>query len=277
MQIDRKLEKLPATLHVSSAGATILVDGKEAGREQAEIGVAAGTHRIQLVRDGHEPWETVVEVEAGEQLRVERKLEATGWHSFSSAMAKEQDAIYARGSYFSLSYDSFRFVDDRLAARALKLSSKESESVSAGTALWGISAEYGTLGRYFGLMTIGGSFFQSANTFKLAGADLEDGPVDAQVMGGSLRLLHPQARVALWRFVLGVQGGFVGRIAHVDAADRINTSGFLLADVGVDLQGGLKLFVFDGLYLEGAYQHSFTIAGSTDGTQTFRGGFGYAY
>ncbi len=281
LSLERKLGQLPAKLVVSSAGATILVDGKEAGSGQAEVGVAPGQHRVQLVRDGYEPWETTVTLEAGEELRIDRDLQATGWTSFTDALSREQEAIYGRGSYYTVSYDRFTLTDDRLAAKHIGIGDTETDAASGRTGLWGISAEYGSLGRHFGLMVAGASYFASADTFTLGIANpdaLAPATVRSQIQGGALRLLHPQLRVALWRFVLGAQGGFVGRLAHVETVEGAGyKKGFLLADLGLDLQGALQFYLVDGLYLQGAYRHSFTLAGSTDGTQEFRGGLGYAF
>ena len=277
----RTMEKSAGRLLVASEGAAIFVDGKEAGHGQVELALAPGSHQLRLEADGYEPWSSTVEVEPGKELRVERKLEPTGWTSFSRALSREAEKIYARDTYVSVSYDSFTFVDDKLQARALDLEKIESDRVGAGSSLWGVSVEYGALGRYFGLMTFGASYFQTGAPIGVGIANPGDlpGAIEAAILGGELRLLHPQLRFAVWRFVLGVQGGFVGRAGYVEPrrGPRDLREGFVMADVGVDAQGGLKFFVVDGLYLEGAYRHSFTLAGSTEGTQALRGGIGYAF
>src|SRR5690606_4624471 len=120
-----------------------------------------------------------------------------------------------------------------------------------------------------GLMFIGGSYFQSGEDFDLfLPPDAEGGQavIGGRVQGGSLRLLHPRLQIALWHVLFNVQGGFVGRIAHVDKVSGDGFSkGFLLADLGVDVIGGAKIFLVDGLFLDAAWVQSFTIAGSTDG------------
>lgn len=276
-----RLDRSAGRLVVTSEGATIVVDGEVAGTGSVELALAPGTHQLLLEADGHHPWSGTVEVEPGRELRVERRLEPTGWTSFGRAISREAEKIYARGTYLSVSYDTFTFVDDKLAARALESDKIESDSVSPGTSLWGVSVEYGSLGRYFGLMTFGASYFQNAERVGvgLASVATPANGVSANIFGGELRLLHPQLRLALWRFVLGVKGGFVGRAGYVESlrGPRDVRRGFALADVGIDAQGGLAFFVVDGLYLEGAYRHSFTLAGSTEGTQALRGGIGYAF
>src|SRR5690606_17431282 len=162
----------------------------------------------------------------------------------------------------------------------IDLDSSKSDRVSPDTPLWGITAELAGAWRHFGLVYVGGSYFQSAETFGLRVPGGDDGPVnlDARVMGGALRLFHPQLRFALWKVLFNVQGGFVGRIAHVDKVSGEGFSkGFLLADLGVEVVGGAKIYLVDGLFLDGAYVHSFTLAGSTEGTTGFRGGIGYAF
>lgn len=283
LQMEHALQEVPAMVIVRSEGATILVNGEQKGMGEAQVGLAPGSHLLRLERDGHHPWEERFTLAAGEEKRVEHDLEATGWHAFTRTLSREQEAIYDRSSYFSLSWDSFRFVDGTITASTLQgRSTRESEGIApADASMWGVTAEYGTLGRHFGLLFIGGSFFQSGSDLDLLVPARGDDPAarfGAQVMGGSLRLLHPQLRLAVWRLVFDVQGGFVGRIAHVDQVSGTGFSqGFLLADLGVDLKVGGKIFVVDGLFLEGAWLRSFTITGSTDGTTGFRGGIGYAF
>ena len=257
LQASHALQEVPAMVVVRSEGATILVDGEPHGEGEARIGLAAGDHVLRLERDGHHPWEERFTLAAGEEKQVERTLVATGWHAFSSALAREQEAIYGRQSYFSVAYDSFRFVDGALSASTLQgRSTRSSERIEpADAAMWGVSAEYGTLGRHFGLLFIGGSYFQSGGNFDLhvpAAGAAPAAPIGAKVMGG--------------------------RIAHVDqVGDGGFSQGFLLADLGVDLKVGARVFVVDGLFLEGAWLRSFTITGSTDGTTGVRGGIGYAF
>ncbi len=66
------------TLVVESrpTGATVLVDGRRAGATPLSLGdVRAGTHTIQLERDGYRTWSASVVVAGGEQNRVTASLE----------------------------------------------------------------------------------------------------------------------------------------------------------------------------------------------------------
>lgn len=73
------LEAIPAsTIEVASApnddsadGATIMLDGVEAGTVPASIEAPEGPHQIEVIKDGFARWEKWVEVNGGEKTSVE--------------------------------------------------------------------------------------------------------------------------------------------------------------------------------------------------------------
>jgi tetratricopeptide (TPR) repeat protein len=58
-------------------GATILIDGEDHGRTPRPdpISVAPGNHQVEIVREGHRPFEAMVSVAAGRSVEVEAVLD----------------------------------------------------------------------------------------------------------------------------------------------------------------------------------------------------------
>ncbi|WP_169788830.1 PEGA domain-containing protein [Vulgatibacter incomptus] len=273
------LAMLPGRLRVVSAGATILVDDVEAGTDEVEVGAAAGRHSVRLVRDDFVPYETRVEVKPGELARVDHALEPTSWGSVTQAMSAAQEDIYSRRVYLTVVYDNARLTGGRFAAQSVhalqtKLDGLQSPSPS-GAYVHSLGLEFGAAWRYFGMLWIGGSYFQSANPWTMTLTNGDADSFDGTVMGGTLRLLQPQLRVAIWRVVLGVRGGVLGRLGEVKGAHE--DTYFAFVDFAGELQGSLRVHLVEGLYLEGGYGRTWTIVGSIDGTQELRGGVGYAF
>jgi len=58
-------------------GATILVDGNRVGETPlSEFKVKPGTHKVELDKDGYEPWSGPLVVQAGKKARVDAELKA---------------------------------------------------------------------------------------------------------------------------------------------------------------------------------------------------------
>jgi serine/threonine-protein kinase len=58
-------------------GAAVSVDGTKGGQTPvADLKLRAGSHRVELAKEGYEPWEGSVAVEAGKKARVEATLKA---------------------------------------------------------------------------------------------------------------------------------------------------------------------------------------------------------
>ncbi|MCS6799899.1 MAG: PEGA domain-containing protein, partial [Myxococcota bacterium] len=74
----------PTGLRVQSnvAGASVLVDGSSVGvtdaRGQLDVDVAPGRHRIEVRRDGYDPFETTVDVISGARLELDATLAPEG-------------------------------------------------------------------------------------------------------------------------------------------------------------------------------------------------------
>jgi TonB family protein len=60
------------------SGAAVSVDGTRSGQTPvADLKLRAGNHRVELAKDGYEPWEGNVSVEAGKKSNVDAALKAT--------------------------------------------------------------------------------------------------------------------------------------------------------------------------------------------------------
>lgn len=276
VQVEESLAALPGKLRVVSAGARIYVDGEHAGDDEVETGATPGVHTVRLERDGYEPYETQVEVKAEGVAEVNRTLEPTFWQSVVEEFGRAHKEIYDHDGYVAFVYDDVTLQGDKFSARLVGLSSTKLDGVAMDrkAKIQSFGVEYGSLWRNVGMVWIGGAYFRSADDWtynKLL--DGEPGTTRGEINGGTLRLLQPQLRLAVWRFILGARGGFLGRVGTVsDSGDS-----FLFADLGAEARGSLQLHIFKGLYIEGGYGRTWTLTGSTEGTEEIRGGIGYAF
>lgn len=289
--IEQRLEKNPGLLRIVSPGAIIRLDGEDVGRDEVEVQVVPGAHRVELVRSGYEPHEEWVEVTAGETATLERDLAPGTWQAILLALEKAHTEIYSKKNYVTLTYDNFRLSGDRFKGQAVGNIDTKLEGMKGRTAsdtrMHGIGLEYGSLWRFFGMSWGGLSYFRSGEDwlFEAQPGDLlpalpglpsepqEPFPVTSPVQGFQIRALQPQLRVALWRFVFGVRGGLVGRIGWVGDDDET----FVFGDLGAEAMGSLQFHIYEGLFIEGGYGQTWTLVGSIDGTQEVRGGIGYAF
>ncbi len=277
------LEKLPGRLQVISAGATILVDGEEVGKDEVDLGTTPGQHRVRLVRSGYEPFETLVEVKPDGIAKVDQALEPTGWESFTQAMSKAQESIYSKGGYVAFVYDDVSLTDKGFGAQSTGSFKKKLDGLSApspsSAKVQSFGVEYGSLWRHVGMTWVGAAYFRSQDpwTFKvIESADPGETEFAGTIQGGTLRLFQPQLRLAVWRFALGVRGGLLGRVGWASGA-RGNNDSYAFGGVGAEVAGSLQLHIISGLYVEGGYGRSWALTGSPAGTQEIRGGIGFAY
>jgi hypothetical protein len=81
-QLQRFIEEMksllaPITLLVTPPGARVNIDGRETNLPaDGKIELAAGSHKIEVAADGHEPQQREITVVAGEAARVEMQLRA---------------------------------------------------------------------------------------------------------------------------------------------------------------------------------------------------------
>lgn len=74
--LDLRLDALPAVVLVESnpAGAIVLVDGREAGLSPLTLERAAGTYRLEINRDGYEPYAASLQLTPGQQTGLSAEL-----------------------------------------------------------------------------------------------------------------------------------------------------------------------------------------------------------
>jgi hypothetical protein len=74
--MDLRLDRLPATLDVSAnvAGAIVTVDGKDLGPAPVSVLRPPGRYQVTVAKDGFDPYETRVEVQAGERSALSAVL-----------------------------------------------------------------------------------------------------------------------------------------------------------------------------------------------------------
>ena len=74
--LDLNLEHLPAILKVSSNvdGALVSLDGRDMGPAPVDIRRTAGTYQVEVLKDGYEPYQTQVSVNAGEEATLMARM-----------------------------------------------------------------------------------------------------------------------------------------------------------------------------------------------------------
>lgn len=295
VSVQRDLEKLPARVIISAtpAGAEIYLDGKLAGKDKVDEGVQPGTHVIRITAPDCKPHQVSVEIKPDETYTLNKALQPTTFLGMPIAIGAAQEDIYRRKSSFEVAFETISIKDDSIDAKHLKSNSTFRAdrllSPKPGAAhLLGVSAEYTTYGRYFGLMVIGLLYAQHSTPWTVHVRTTDAAmPVPADQIVSSvnvltLRALQPQLRIALWRFTLSGQGGLEVRGMRFKQQSEANYSdGFLFVDTQVVGQGAIRLFIFEGLFLEAAYRYSVSIVSLYEGKgpamQGLRAGAGYAF
>jgi 3D (Asp-Asp-Asp) domain-containing protein len=285
-KLNEKLEKVPARLVVAALpqGTSIAVDGADWGVDKADKGIQPGRHTIVLQSPGYAALKEEVDIVAGTTFTFERKLEATGWTNLMGAFQRAQDDIYKRKSYFTLSFERGQMWGNALKVKQ-SLSKSDSETIMGqglirgdAAPLTGLSLEYGQTGKYFGIMVVGAAFYRSQATwnFSVTGTQsTNNGYADVNII--LLRGIQPQLRIALWRFLFFAQGGPEGRLIMADLKPAIDDASTLYAiDFNITGEVGARLYVVDGVYVEGIFRHSWAIGGRA-AIHGFHGGIGYAF
>lgn len=194
--------------------------------------------------------------------------------------------VYDRRSYLELRYDSLALSGSFLEAQRYGsgFSAKTSSVLSDGRDLPGISIEYGSFGEYFGLAVLGVSYLQSAQPWRFSILDPETvngetrTEIEANVQLFQIRALQPQLRLVLWRFMFSAQGGLELRTGKIrETGSPFYVEGFEPLDLMVGGRGTVRLFLFEGLYLEAAYGGATNLTGKGSGVRGFHAGAGYAF
>ncbi|HCF61463.1 MAG TPA: hypothetical protein DFS52_26140 [Myxococcales bacterium] len=281
--VSETLEKNPARLVIAAGpeGAGISVDGKRLGTDKVEQTLRPGKHRIVLDLEGFVPLAEEIEIQPGQTLTLERRLEPTGWTAFRRELTRAQEQVYSGGAYFQVSYEQAWLHSARLGAQGNPLDDTGplARRLTNEPSLSGLSFEYGHDGRYFGLMAFGAGYYHSTTpfAFTLERAASAEGRADATAV--VIRALQPHLRVALWRFSLVGQLGLEARVMilnNVRSGDGRELDDLYLLDLQGTAQIGLRAQIVAGLYLEGIFRHSWTLS-ETSGFQGFHVGVGYAF
>ncbi len=285
VKVSEKLEKVPARLVVaaSPAGTSITVDGKKAGTDKLDTATKPGRHRILLEKEGYEPLDEEIDIAPGATFTYEKKLAQTGWTSFKATLAEAQAEIYSRKQYMTLTFEGMQWWGNALYALR-DPSAKFTDTVwgrqllSDSRSLSGIGFDYGTTGKYFGLDVVGASGYFLADTWRytLYGTDLGTQGA-AKPVFIVLRLAQPQLRLAIWRFLLSVQGGFEVRFLYLSPSEPVGSKELFALDVSVSVQAALRFYIVDGFFVEGGWRQGFTPFVSRSPLAGFRAGVGYAF
>ena len=285
-QVTGALGKLPGKIHVVSPGSKIFIDGEEAGQDEVEVASTAGTHKVSLRRDGYEPYETSLDVKPDGTTKLEHQLDPTFFETVGQSMSAAQKEIYEENGYFAFTFEQKTLASSAFGARVVGVTSIELDEVSSNhneATVQAFGLEYGSLWKYVGMTWFGASYFTSSNDWRLHKAKVEEGDPDQMagtIDGGNLRLLQPQLRVALWRFVLGVRGGVGFNLGVVTGTERIDRNKYLFGGIDAEAMGTLQLRIVGGLYGEAGYGHAWPLVsffGKSAEASNLRFGVGYAF
>lgn len=193
------------------------------------------------------------------------------------------ESIYANGTYLSLGFQMGSYNSGEFSTKGVL---KDGKGLNKGDTS-GIGGELGIMGRYFGFLVIGGSYFTTKD-----GAELEfEGGVKAPVSitAADIRLMHPRLRFALWRFELAARAGATAHLgwAKVDEPsllpagklkDAADSS--VYATLAGEVAGSLRFYPLSFVYGEVGYGTSFSlwdIAGKTSGLSGLHLGAGLSF
>lgn len=320
-KLEKSLEKVAARIAISAspAGSLISIDGQVVGKDKIDRGILPGRHTIRITAEGYTAHEQAVEVKSDEQFVLDKSLEPIPGLAVVDPRKVRPDRPppppapltvteqnYERRSYFHLgfAYESFngnalvgrRFGDDGTGRTASLLSGSRT--------LIGVSGEYGIFGRYFGLTVFGFSYLTNADRWDIEaghepgrGQETKDGvelpgrldKVRANLV--TLRALHPQFRIAVWKFMFSLQAGLefrTGQILEL-ATPATYKDGFLVTDLLFSGRINLRFYIVEGFYFQAAFHYAQYLTGATadvpDGSRTvasggnigFETGLGYGF
>lgn len=289
--VNESLEKVPARIVISAApeGAQILVDGQQLGVDKIDKPIQPGLHTIELKLDGYEPYTEQPDIKPGDTFTLEKNLEPTTWTRMRIAMREAEEDIYSRKTFLDAGFHmdalhTFGSDDPKMLGYAFPNAEYRVSAIPTGDRrLLGGFVGYGQEGRYFGLLAVGGGYFRSQEPWTYRVQDdrdpsreiVESGYVD----GVMIRAFQPQFRLAIWRAVLYMRAGPEIRGTRFSVSQELKDqtpNGFFTLQVNLMAQAMLRLYVVDGLFLEGAYHYNLALFGNAN-PNGFSGGIGYAF
>jgi hypothetical protein len=329
VKIDKSLEKVAARISITAAppGTSISLDGVVLGKDRIDRGVQPGAHTIRLTADKYKAFEQSIQVKADEQFSLDKTLEPIAGPVTAPPQTvyvvkppppqppppplSLQDQLYARKSYFLVGFDYTTLRGSYLDGTRFGSNGRSTGIDSPSRSLYGATAEFGFFGNnYFGLAAFGATVAVPDRTWSMrVGYNASSGgcetdmsgackpsPINAKVLLATIRLIQPQFRVQLWRFMLQLQGGLELRLGQISEAVTNSTydgGGFFILDLLVGFRAGFRFYIVDGLFLFAQYKWSWCFwsplvqAIDTTGRTTnvppsaseqgFHGGLGYAF
>ncbi len=295
--LERTLEKVAARVSITAlpAGTEIFIDGQLFGKDRVDRGIQPGLHTIRLAREGHKAFEASIEIKPDDTYVLDQTLEPidalpTGPAAVTAPMpVTPQEEIYARENYVKLTFESTSLTSPALAGRRYGANGtgKTSNVLEGDLSMAGVAAEYGTFGRHFGLSVIGLSYAESRRPWRFQVLDPETNAqgetrteVTARVRLVQLKALQPQLRVVLWRLSLSAQAGLELRSGQIlEVSDVFYNDGFQPLDLLLSGRANVRVFVVEGLFLEGTYAYGLHLfgVGKGGGFSGFTAGVGYAF
>lgn len=199
-----------------------------------------------------------------------------------------QEAIYERGFNLSLGVMFSNYNGNEFVTQGMD-SDFDSANVES---VFGLRGEFGTMGRHFGLLILGGAYYEAGEGTTLVASG---GPAAITLRGADIRVLQPRLRFAMWRFEAAAS---LGPVAHlgwakldesrvpraiagaIDPKIREALDSSVFATLGLEAGLGLRIYPISLLFVEGSYNYSFpvwNIVGETNGMNGFRFGAGLAF
>ena len=309
--LEKNLEKVAARIVITASppGTDIFIDGQNLGKDKVDRGIAPGEHTIRLTAESHRNFEQTITVKADQQYSLDKTLEPnpgtvvvrSNPNDPNSAVivrpaepkpVTPEEAIYERRSYFHVSFETGKFLSPTMVARRFADAGfgrtttwRNAAGGAVAPTMMGVSAEYGTFGRYFGVSVFGVTYLTNVDASRMnvgftPGESRETdhgnpGPLGVQNVRAhliTLRALQPQVRFAVWRFMFAFQLGFEFRSGQIVGNDDTDGSAIFYKDGFVPLQLlaaariNVRFFVVDGLFihLQGNYTNYLWGAQATD-------------
>lgn len=296
---ERPLERVPARITIAALpnGTEIFIDGKLAGKDKIDRGIQPGLHTVRFSREGYLTAEATVEVKPDDVYTLDKTLEPLAVAPPKVVEVEERpkkpapppavalpppptetERAYSRKSYLRVNAELVQLVGERLVG---VYGTAETGSITTHLpSLHGVSAEYGSFGRYFGLAVIGGGVARSVTEigFGVTDQGVARNDINARAVLYSVRALQPQLRLAVWRATFCVQAGLEARFGQLQEEVSPAYGIFQSRDLLISGRATARLGLFEGFFLEGGYTRAVRVWGpSTAGSGGGFLGAGYAF
>jgi hypothetical protein len=301
-KLEKTLEKVAARIVISAspAGATISIDGVEAGKDKVDRGISPGLHTIRITADKHKAFEQTLSVKADEQYVLDKALEPLPGQGGAVVVADparskslpdapppdapppppptETEKSYQLKSYFHASFEYGVLLGNALVGRRLctECTGRTTRFTTPGRRLVGASADYGTFGKYLGLGVVGVSYLTNLERFSMnvghtigfaqeiingvTATDFID-PVRVHLV--TVRAIQPHVRFCAWRFQFALQLGVELRIGNIveQSSTPAYKDGFLVLDLMASAHLSMRFNIAGGFFLFGSGNYAQYIIG----------------